>query len=262
MAKPTIVILHGIWHSPVTFLKFTNALQQEGYEVHIPFFPSCIGARPPIASLPQDTALVRRLVEQLADVGRNIILVMHSYGGVVGCNAIEGLDIKSRKSAGKPGGVVHLVGVAAHIHPKGFSVLDIVRDMGNEDRIPVAIDIAEDGTCFTGNAKMLLFGGIPDDEAAELEKTLSRANINCMEDKVQFEGWRHVPLTYVYTTEDMTLRPNYQQRILEKMEKAGIKAEVVELATGHSAYITKTAELVKVVDDVAKRYTLSRQRKL
>ena len=250
--KPSIVLVHGIWHSPLTYVKLSTALQRIGYDVHAPFLPSCTGARPPTASLPEDTQLVRRLVEILADQGRPIIMVMHSYGGVVGCNALEGLDIKSRASNGKTGGVAQLIGLAAHIHPKHFAILDIVREMGNEDLIPAAFDISDDGSCMSGDPRPLLFDGVPEEGADSLLLTLSRSNFNSLESKVQFEAWKHIPLTYVHTRQDITLPTHYQWRILAKMEKAGISAKVVELDTGHSPFVTRTEEVVKIVEDVAR----------
>lgn len=253
--KPTIVLVHGIWHSPLTYSKFTTALQSAGYEVYVPFLPSCTGARPPTASLPEDTQLVRRLVEMLCDQGRAVVMVMHSYGGVVGCGAVEGLDIQSRRFSAPnlQGGVVHLVAVAAHLHPRGFGILDLVREMGNEDLVPSVFDIAANGSCMSADPRTLLFEGMPKEEADALMRTLSRANLDCMESKAQFEAWKDLPVTYVHTTADMTFPPHYQKRVLEKMEKAGVKAEVVEMDTGHSPYVTKTDELVRVIDDVVKK---------
>ena len=194
---------------------------------------------------------MRRLVEMLCDQGQTIIMILHSYGGVVGCNALEGLDVKTRAARGLKGGVAHLVAMAAHLHPRGFGILDLVLEMGNEDLIPAAFDIADDGSCMWRDARALLFADLPDEEADALMPTLSRANVDCMKSKVRFEAWRHIAVTYVHTTTDMTLPAHYQKQILAKMEKAGVQVEVVELETGHSPYLTKTDEVVKVVEEVA-----------
>lgn len=249
--KPTIVIAHGIWHSPPTYEKLITALQREGYEVYAPFLPSCTGASPPTISLPEDTQLFRRLIEILVDQGKTVIITMHSYGGAVACNAIEGLDINSRKE----GGVAHLIGISAHVHPTDFSILDLVHEMCDDELIPLAFDIADDGTCASANAKAALFNGIPDDEAESLCKTLSRANYQNLKDKMQFDGWKYIPLTYIVTTEDMTMPAHYQKHMLEKIEKAGCKVEVVEIQSGHSPYVNKTAEVVRVVNDVVRKIT-------
>lgn len=252
--KPTIVLLHGIWHSPLTYDKLTLALRSAGYDVHVPYLPSCTGARPPTAGLPEDTQLVRRLIEILADQGRTIFVVMHSYGGVVGCNAIEDLDIDTRASRSQPGGVGHLIGLAAHIHPVNFSILDIVREMGNEDLIPLAFEIAEDGSSMPADGRASLFNGVSEEETERLMLTLSQSNFaGCLDSKVVSEGWKYVPLTYVKTAQDMTLPPHYQDRILEKITQAGVEVDVVELATGHSPFVTMVNEVVQVIRNVAQK---------
>ena len=53
----------------------------------------------------------------LADAGYPIVLLMHSYGGIVGSNALKDLSLIERKRAGPPGGVVHLIYMVAFILP-------------------------------------------------------------------------------------------------------------------------------------------------
>jgi pimeloyl-ACP methyl ester carboxylesterase len=248
--KPVIVLAHGAWHSPLTYEPFISRLRSSGYEVHAPYFPSCTGQRPPTTSIKEDTQLIRRLLEMLTSQEKTIILVMHSYGGVVGCDALQGFDAITRKKEGKRGGVTHLVGLAAHIHPSGFSIFDLVSEMGNADLIPVAFDIAEDGSCFPKNAELGLFEAFSDAERTKLMLTLSRANIKIMEDKVQYEGWRDVPMTFVFTTKDLTCPAHYQQRMLDKIQAKGVVVDIIKLDTGHSPYLTMTEECVQIIDAV------------
>ncbi len=79
--KPTIVFIHGGWHIPNTYSKFTSSLRSAGYEVHLPRLPSMNETRPPNADLADDTALIRGYVESLVDAGRTVIAIMHSYDG-------------------------------------------------------------------------------------------------------------------------------------------------------------------------------------
>ena len=55
--------------------------------------------------------------------GKNVVLVMHSYGGIAGTNAVSGLEAELRREEGKEGGVVHCLFVAAFLVPKGKSLL-------------------------------------------------------------------------------------------------------------------------------------------
>jgi pimeloyl-ACP methyl ester carboxylesterase len=250
MMRPTIVIVHGYAHTPLTFTKFINLLQSCGYETNAPFLPSCTGMRPPNNSFKDDTQLVRRLLQILVDQGKTIIMVLHSYGGIVGCEALQGLDINTRRKQGKSGGIAHLIGIAAHFCATGFKITDIITEMGDEESIPLAFDIKEDGSSFFQHPKLQLFGELPENEQEELLLTLSHANWNVFESKVQFEGWRDVPLTYIHTTKDMTLPAHYQQRIMEKLKNAGVTFDVVTMETGHSAYLTKTEACLEVINNV------------
>lgn len=63
-----------------------------------------VGAEPPNKGLSDDTAAVRVVLERLADEGHMIVLVVHSYGGLVGSNAVEGLGYKQRADEDKKGG--------------------------------------------------------------------------------------------------------------------------------------------------------------
>lgn len=60
--KPTIVIIGGGWHKPVTYSKLTKALEAAGYEVHVPSHPSMNESRPPNSDLATDTANTREYV--------------------------------------------------------------------------------------------------------------------------------------------------------------------------------------------------------
>ena len=62
-------------------------------------------------------------------MGENdVLLVLHSYGGIPGCGAIEGLDKSTRKSMGGRGGIIGCVFIAAIMPLKGQSVSDVLKD--------------------------------------------------------------------------------------------------------------------------------------
>ena len=51
---------------------------------------------------------------------QDVIVVMHSYSGIPGSQALEGLDKKSCEAKGLKGGVVRLVYIMSFIVPEGF----------------------------------------------------------------------------------------------------------------------------------------------
>jgi pimeloyl-ACP methyl ester carboxylesterase len=124
MSKPTIVFAPGAWHTPDCFDMVRSQLHQRGWETEAVTYPS-VGAEPPTKGLVEDAAAVRATLEKLADDGKDIVLVVHSYGGLVGQNAVEGLGVKQRQAAGKRGGVINFVYLAAFVAPKGACIKEM-----------------------------------------------------------------------------------------------------------------------------------------
>ncbi len=79
-----------------------------------------------MASHLEDTAVIRNRLESLiVSDGKSVVLVMHSYGGLAGTNAVSGLEAELRLKDGKTGGIVHCVFIAAFLIPKGKSLIDM-----------------------------------------------------------------------------------------------------------------------------------------
>ena len=250
--KPTLVLIHGGWHIPSTYSKLTDSLRSAGYEVHVPRLPSVNEARPPNTDLTTDTALVRTYVESLVEAGRTVIAIMHSYGGQVGTNALYGLGLNTR-AEGRSGGVAHLIYMCAFAMPEGGSMVGKVKEFGHEHLLPVAFDFADDDSCVNRDPRTLLVGpGVDDD--AEVERYVSslvRWNGKSMYQAVEHCAWREIPVTYIYTSQDMTLPLIYQKSMVERMQAEGRTVHTIELATGHCPNLTMTKEVVDVVTQVA-----------
>lgn len=121
MSKPTIVLAPGAWHTPDCFDAVRKQLHARAWSTEAISYPS-VGAEPPTKGLHDDAAAVREALERLADGGKEIVMLVHSYGGLVGQNAVEGLGYKQRKAQGKKGGVIMIVYLAAFVAPKGATI--------------------------------------------------------------------------------------------------------------------------------------------
>ena len=67
-----------------------------------------------------DIVAIRSTVTNLVDKGQHVVLVVHSAGGFLGSNAIEGLGLKARQEKQLLGGVSKIVFLAGAIFPEGF----------------------------------------------------------------------------------------------------------------------------------------------
>lgn len=111
--KPAILVVSGGWHLSKSYSKLTAQLESSGYEVHVPTPPSMTGSRPPNKGLPDDTDQIRFVAEGLVNKGRDVVVLMHSYGGQIGTNALHGLGKEQRK-AQQSGGILSLVYMTAY----------------------------------------------------------------------------------------------------------------------------------------------------
>ena len=85
VAKPTVVLVHGVWADASSWEGVVARLQDDGYTVK--------AVANPLRSLTGDAAYLRTILET---VPGPVVLVGHSYGGAVVTNAATGnLNIKA-----------------------------------------------------------------------------------------------------------------------------------------------------------------------
>lgn len=138
--KPTILLVHGAWHHPAYYKPLIDALKSRNFEAHCPRLPSCTAngemETSPASSFPEDVALIRSTVADLVGSGKEVIAVLHSYGGIVGTEALHGLSLDEMTGAGQRGGVKRMVYMAAFVPRKGQSLAGIFGG-----RLPPFIDV-------------------------------------------------------------------------------------------------------------------------
>lgn len=125
VSVPTIVLVPGAWCTPIVYDALRATLTSRDLPSTAIAHPS-IGAEPPSKTLTDDVAHLRSELVSMINKGKDIILVLHSYGGVVGSGAVEGLGKAERAQQGKQGGVVMVVYMSAFAIPKGKSLLDML----------------------------------------------------------------------------------------------------------------------------------------
>lgn len=124
---PAIVIVHGAWHTPQHYQQVVSHLIDHGFkDVHCPRLPSAFDKLPlpPTANLKHDTLEIKQKIQGLVNQDKNVIVLMHSYGGVVGGNALEDLLAPQRQTKGLKGGVIHIIYMSAFVQPAGSRLVD------------------------------------------------------------------------------------------------------------------------------------------
>lgn len=124
-AQPVFVLAPGAWHTPDCYQNVQDRLHAQGWETRAVAYPS-VGAEPPTKGAFDDAAAVRAEVQALVDQGRQVIVVGHSYGGLVISEASKDLGYKQRQAEGKAGGIILLVYLTAFVVPKGLSLIKML----------------------------------------------------------------------------------------------------------------------------------------
>ena len=120
--NPTVVIVSGAYHSPFNFSRLIYALGASGYDVISSRNPSCNSADPRAESVEKDTAFIRNNLLTLLNLGKDVVLTMHSYGSIPGLAAAKGLSKAERSAAGQPGGIISLFLITAIVLREGESL--------------------------------------------------------------------------------------------------------------------------------------------
>ena len=135
---PTIVLVQGSFQIPKVYANLVRGLVARGYPTIHPQLPTCSNtdsANFPQLSLVDDALAIRtELTRQIEYEGKTVVVVMHSYGGLVGSEATTSeLSYAQRRAQGLPGGVVHFFFYSAFLLNEGQSVLGAFGESPNND---------------------------------------------------------------------------------------------------------------------------------
>lgn len=118
--KPFIVLIPGAWHTPAHYDELAKLLFQSGYDGVCEMNPSCDAKEPEAHTVVTDTVAIRDdILMPLIDDGEEIILVMHSYGGIPGIAAAAGLSKAELSIIGIDGGIIGLIFISTMIARAG-----------------------------------------------------------------------------------------------------------------------------------------------
>ena len=128
----TIVCIPGAWNTAQSYEKVIPLLEKHGYKCRALTLPSAGGSGP--LTHVDDAEHIQRELTELVDQGEDVIIAMHSYGGIPGTESAKGFSKAEREKEGKKGGVVGLVYLTAFLVPVGASLSSFL----GEDHFPPA----------------------------------------------------------------------------------------------------------------------------
>ncbi|KAI0897139.1 alpha/beta-hydrolase [Annulohypoxylon nitens] len=229
--NPVLVFSPGAWHTPDFFEPTTSPLREAGYTYDLISLPS-VGAElrsPP--QIPQnfdpDVAAIRGTVTKHLDSGHDVILIVHSYSGVVGSEAVVGLDRASRSHLGKSTAVTHLIYVAALVIPAGVRLLAF--------RPAQKLDEVFYGMCSKEQREFVM------------KSLRSQAKGVFTNSEVRHTAWRVIPSTYIRARDD----PLFD--FMKEPPEGHRFGEVLEVPGDHFPFVSAAEETVAAIKGVVER---------
>ncbi|EMD90354.1 hypothetical protein COCC4DRAFT_127886 [Bipolaris maydis ATCC 48331] len=238
-SKPTILLVPGAWMPSDCFGPLRHMLAEEGYETVAVNNPS-VGSEPADQTLDTDVAALRKTLERLIEQeGKDVILFLHSYGGVVGSCASEGFGAKQRASEGKKGGITEIIYCTAFALKAGESLLAKLGGKMSPWMRVEGSKVYIDSTPEDG------FPDLPEAEQKKWHGILTHTAAGVFSGASTYEPWHHIPCAYFICDNDTLLVPPIQEAMANS-----IGATIQRNTGSHSPFLSVPDQLVKGIKAV------------
>lgn len=149
MSKPSILIVPGSFTPGHAYNNLVEKVAAKGYDIRALQMPSVrletelpTARKPP--SMYEDAAFIASQATALADEGKDVVILSHSYGGVPTTECVKGLAKDARQKLGKQGGIVRLAYMTSLVPAPGSSAGNVL-DLGErpeDGRLPMEMDVS------------------------------------------------------------------------------------------------------------------------
>lgn len=268
-AFPAFALIPGAWHSPSHFDPVTSQLHSAGYSTQSLRLPSVGSPNPEDVSTTTDAEfIIKNVLQPLVDSGKDVVLVMHSYGSITGTAAAVGLSKADCAAAGLPGGIIGIILIAAFIVRDGECCVsgdypdwtvnnvcltcDLSHAIPPSDQEPIqaiTLDVTADKALST------FYQDVPSSLASEAIAQLLPHSINSFITPTGPTAWDNPAYNnhraYIRTLQDVPIPLEAQNAMLAG---SGVEWDVRDFDTGHSPFLVKPGELAATLIELAKAW--------
>ena len=223
-AVKNIVLVHGGFVDGSGWEGVYKILSKDGYKVTI--------VQNPTTSLEDDVAVTERAI---AAQDGPVILVGHSYGGVVVTNAGNDAKVKG------------LVYITAFAPDKGESVSSLIANPPAGAPVPPILP-PQDGFLFLDRAKFAasFAADVTPAQAAFMADSQVPWGVRALAGQVTEASWKVKPSWYLVATDDKMIPPPAQEMMAKR---AG--ATVSHAAGSHAIYVSKPQVVAEIIERAA-----------
>ncbi|KAJ5210070.1 hypothetical protein N7491_009882 [Penicillium cf. griseofulvum] len=250
----TILFVPGAWITPAFYQPFIHALSHAHYDVHYAGYPSLDPKEPLTATCQVDSDAVTNILHSLVeDEGKDVVVFMHSYGGMPGSAAASGLSKVQRVQEGKTGGVIGLLYLGAFVVPEGHSCAGL---QGGNLPPWILLDQPYPNVNIVDDPVKNFAADVNQDLVKSLTRSVKpHSNIAFTSTQPhpawadqEFEG----RLGFIVTTEDAAVPKEAQTGMMAATQKAWI---VKEIASSHCApFLNRIGETVGLIREIIDQF--------
>ncbi|KAI9925346.1 hypothetical protein MW887_006274 [Aspergillus wentii] len=215
-SSPTIVIVPASFCPSSFYSAVSGALQDHGLETVVGTLQStALEPSGKAATMQDDSTYFRQIISDLAHQEKEIVLVAHSYGGIVATECSQGLSRTERQASGQKGGIIQL-GEFMSLVPGG-------------------------------NAK-ITFCDLPYEEGLVWAKKMLYHSALSFGGPLTYPGYNYLPVAYIICQKDMAVPPDFQHQTVREIEyESGKKVSTFFLDAGHMPNISMPQNVAQVI---------------
>lgn len=242
-SKPTILFVPGAWHRSACYSPVIQKLQAQGYDTATAELAS-VGPVPGLQTWADDIANIEKELTALADAGKSIVVVAHSYGSLPAGEAVKGFLLRKREVEGKKGGVVHFVYVSAFVLPPDTSLMDA---LGGKDlpwfqvsESKLEVEAEDPATVF--------YNDLSKTEQDKQIEGLRTFSYQMYFQKTTWAPYKEVSSSFVYCTKDNAIPLPIQQGMVKG---SGVSFRETTVEASHSPFLSKVDEVARAIVEAA-----------
>jgi len=217
-----------------------------------------------------DSKLVRQTATELIESGKEILVVLHSYGGIVGTNSLYGLGVQQRKQEGKEGGIRCLAYMCAFMPVKGESLYGTwgLSDVSQGPPFVTAkvcllvrlicwtmLNRSQDGMLHLQDANTTFYNDLrPEVRQRWVEQLVLHpvdAQVTPGKADVENEAWRDIDSGYLLCEQDMAIPLEHQRMMAERAKNQGSNVMMKTCSAGHSPFLSMPDTVVEWIEELA-----------
>jgi pimeloyl-ACP methyl ester carboxylesterase len=262
-ALPTLVFVPGAWHKPTCYDKIIKPLEEQHKLKCIRVtLPSTSGD--PEATFKNDIDAAQDAISSETTQGRNVVVIAHSYGGMVGGSSIKGFakprDTAATSSTSEQsqspdkGYVIGLILIASGFTFTGLAFMDPF--FGHPPpswRVNKETGYAE----IVTPPRELFYHDVPEADAEYAVSQLTPQSLKSLFEggEYAYAGWMDVPAWYIGTVEDRGLPVVAQRLNVGMAREMGCPVEHRELQTSHSPFLSQPEETVGILVEAVEAFS-------